>query len=134
MFAAFVAQAVYDVAVAEESEPLLAGGLLLQALEVGVSDGDGFAASLADQLAGLVPHGFITCDAVAAVDATGNTCVVQMFYGSVHCGPTDGFVYFLDAREQFFRAYLSLIAHENFEDQQALLCQFEVVEFQVLLE
>lgn len=127
MAATFATQSVNHVFVTKKGEALLSGGLLLEAFEVWIFDGNGFAAAFADHLAGLIPHGFIAGDAVALVDAAGDTGTVKVLDCPVDRRPADGFVNVFNAMEQLLRTDLTLVAHEYPENQEPLLRQPEIV-------
>jgi len=109
-------------------------GLLLQALEIGVLDGDGPAAPLADHLTGLIPHGFIVRDAIALMNAPGNAGVVKMLDCPVDGRPADGTIHILDIGKQCLRADFLIATHKDFEYEHSLLCQLEVVLRKVLFK
>lgn len=132
--ATVAAQPVEDTCVSVEGEPLLARGLLLEALIVWVLDRDAPAAPLADHLAGLVAHGFVVGDAIPFVDAAGYTGAVKVLDRSVYGGPADRCVHVLRFQKQLLGADPFLLTHENLHNKKTLLGQPEVVLHQIIFE
>lgn len=66
-----------------ESKTLLPRGFPLKAVDIGVFDGNGFAALFADHMAAMISHGLMAGTSISMVNASGNACPVKVFDRSV---------------------------------------------------
>ena len=57
----------------KQGEALLSGRFLLEAVNIGIGDGECLGAPFTNHLAVVVSHGFVVGDTVALMDAAGNT-------------------------------------------------------------